>query len=558
MPEARSDGQPRLAVLVVFDQLRGDFLSRWQELFQSGGFQRLMKEGAWFTDCHYRHAVTSTGPGHASVVTGCSPRHHGIIGNDWYDRRESAAVNCVQVSDAAAERASRVPPPEDPEADLGDGEETRPRSRKPRGYSPERLLVPTLADALKEATEGQGKVVSLSFKDRSAILPGGRRPDLCCWADTATGSFVTSRYYRERLPEWVARYNASARADRWFGTVWNRLRPDVDYDRYAGPDDVAAEGLGSYQGRTFPHPLGFPPLLLKTYYAALYNSPFGNELLLDFARQAVVEEKLGQDDIPDLLCLSFSSNDAVGHCWGPDSHEVLDTTLRSDLIVQELLRFLDEQVGRGRYVLALTADHGICPLPEVARERGLPAARVPSLMVDLGAEKMLQERFSPEGSKGKWIEARSAPWYYLDRQTAARAGIEAREVERALADWLAARPPVQAVWTRTQLQQPPCDPLGQAVWRSFHPERSGDVFVLLKPYHLLMTSPVGTNHGTPYPYDTHVPLLLYGARIRPGVHPQRIGPEATAVLLARALGISPPAAAEPVECDIVLTAGSGR
>ncbi len=540
-----SSQRPRLAVIVVFDQLRGDFLPRWRALFDEGGFERLMTEGAWFPNCHYRHAATSTGPGHATIATGTFPQKHGIIGNDWYERSEESSVNCVQVTGAAAERASRVPPAESVEDDEDD--QPRPRTRsKPRGYSPERLLSPTLADALKEATHGTGKVVSISFKDRSAILPGGRKADLCCWLGSDTGTFVTSRYYRERLPQWVADYNASRPADRWFGTVWNRLRPDVNYDCWAGPDDVEAEGLGTFQGRTFPHPLGFPPLLVKSYYGALYNSPFGNDLLLDFAKRAVVEEKLGQDDVPDLLCLSFSSNDAVGHCYGPDSHEVLDTTLRSDRIMRELMDFLDEHVGKGRYVLALTADHGICPFPEVAKLQGKDAARISPLLVDFGSEKMLQDRFGNDSIRGKWIEARSGFWYYLNRQTIERAKADFREVEQALAEWLTSRPGVQAAWTRSQLTQKPNDAIGESVWRTFHPDRGGEVFVVVKPYHLPAVSKVGTNHGTPHDYDTHVPLLLYGPGIRPGTYHQRVGPEVIAGALAEALGIPPPSDAEPV------------
>lgn len=549
--------RPKLAVVVVFDQLRGDFLPRWRALFEEGGFERLMTEGAWFPNCHYRHAVTNTGPGHATISTGCSPNRHGIVSNDWYDRAEQASVNCVQVTGAAAERAGRVPPAES----LDDDEDDQPRPRgssKPRGFSPERLLAPTLADALKEATQGAGRVVSISFKDRSAILPAGRHPDLCCWLGSDTGTFVTSRFYRERLPDWVADYNARRPADRWFGTVWNRLRPDVNYDCWAGPDDVEAEGLGTFQGRTFPHPLGFPPLLVKSYYGALYNSPFGNELLLDFARRAILAERLGQDEIPDLLCLSFSSNDAVGHCYGPDSHEVLDTTLRSDRIVRELLAFLDEHVGKGRYVVALTADHGICPLPEVARLEGRDAVRISPLLIDFGSEKMLQDRFGKESVRGKWIEARSGFWYYLNRQTIERAGADPREVEQVLAEWLASRPGVQTTWTRSQLMHKPSDPIGEAVWRTFHPDRCGEVFVVVKPYHLPSLSKVGTNHGTPHPYDTHVPLILYGAGIRAGVYPQRIGPEAIPSALAQVLRIAPPAAAEPVDLAQVFEDGPDR
>src|SRR5262245_19272271 len=204
--DAADTGRPRLAVLVYFDQLRGDFLTRWDSLFVEGGFHRLEGEGVWFQNCHYPYALTVTGAGHASVATGCSPRKHGIVGNEWYDRDANTAVNCVSADGASGDRFQRVPPPPEPSGEI--------LKKRAKGYSPDRLLTPTLADAVKQATNGHGRVVSLSFKDRSAILPGGRRPDVCCWLDGETGTFVTSRYYRERLPAWVSEFNAARPADR--------------------------------------------------------------------------------------------------------------------------------------------------------------------------------------------------------------------------------------------------------------------------------------------------------------------------------------------------------
>src|SRR5262245_57662149 len=343
---------PRLAVLLVFDQMRGDYLTRWQELFGDAGFRRLQREGVWFPNCHYPYAFTVTGAGHASLLTGCTPAVHGIVGNDWYDRDAGQTVNCVGSS-----RYEQVPAAGALGAFIG--------KKSKGGVSPERLLVPSLGDGLKEATNGKARVVALSLKDRSAVLPGGRRPDACYWFDTSTGTFVTSSYYCDRVHSWVEAYNWDRLADRWFGHDWTRLKPSLEYDRYSGPDDVAAEGTGVAQGRIFPHPLtGGLKGPGGAYYEALTMSPFGNDLLLGLVKRVVEAEALGQRDTADLLCISFSSNDLIGHNWGPDSHEVLDVTLRSDLIVAELLTFLDERIGKGNYLLALTADHGICPLPE--------------------------------------------------------------------------------------------------------------------------------------------------------------------------------------------------
>jgi predicted AlkP superfamily pyrophosphatase or phosphodiesterase len=536
---------PRLAVLVVFDQLRADYLTRWHDLFGPDGFRRLEAGGAWFRNCHYPYADTFTGAGHASVSTGCSPDRHGVIDNDWYDREAQAPVDCV-----ATDRYEAVPPPP------GGAKDGAP-TKKSGGAAPERLLKPTLADALKEATGGRGQVVSLSFKNRSAVLPGGRRPDACYWVGEGGGLFITSTYYRDRLHPWVEEFNRAGRADAWFGQTWDRLRPGLDYDRSSGPDDVRGEGLGLVRKRTFPHPLtGGPQQLKSVYYNELYNSPFGNDLLLGLARRALEAEKLGSRAAPDLLCLSFSSNDAVGHCWGPDSQEVLDVTLRSDLIVKQLLEALDAQVGKGRYVLALTADHGVCPLPEVARSRGQEAGRIDASRLRAGALEHLNRTF-PGGEKGaRWVEATAAEWFYLNRALLRQRGLDQSKVEESLAGWLRKQPGIQKAYTRSQLVAgvPPGDELGQRVRRSFHPGRSGDVAAVVKPYHLLAWPfQTGTHHGTPHAYDTHVPLLVYGPGVRRGVRHEAVTPLATAAILARLLGIKPPAGAQdPVPEGLVV------
>jgi hypothetical protein len=535
---------PRLAVLVVFDQMRGDYLERWQSLFGEGGFRRLQTEGVWFQNCHFPYAYTFTGPGHASLATGCSPERHGIVDNEWYDRSSGRFVYCV-----ASERFGPLPPEQ-----REDGPDNNAREKPAGGgSSPEWLLVPTLADALKEATGGKARVVALSLKDRSAVLLAGRRPNACYWFAPWRGTFMTSTYYGARLHPWLAEFNRDRPADHWFGQAWDRLRPDLDYVRYSGPDDVAGEGTGWKQGRTFPHPMtGGLKKPGKTYYEALENSPFGNDLLLSLAKRAIEAEHLGSRNVPDLLCLSFSSNDTVGHCWGPDSQEVLDITLRSDQIVKGLLDHLDTHVGRGRYVLALTADHGVCPLPEVARTQGKDAQRVSHEQLETQAGEFLQETFDPKGDKACWIEAQSSVWLYLNHNLLRERKLEAARLEEALARWLKKQPGVLTAYTRTQLMGnlPADDALGQRVRRSFHPGRCGDVAVVPKPYYLLTSDLSWTLHGSPHPYDTHVPLLVYGPRIPGGARPETVTPQAVASILARALGIKPPAAAEaPVpEC----------
>ncbi|MBM3982322.1 MAG: alkaline phosphatase family protein [Planctomycetes bacterium] len=512
----------RLAVLVVFDQFRGDYLARWGAHFGPNGFARLTRDGAWFTNCHYPYAVTTTGPGHASMLTGTTPSVHGIVNNDWTENGKS--VNCT----GPKRYRLTAPPPRDPKS-------------KDDGLAPgapEMLLSETVADVLKREVRG-AKVFGLSLKDRSAILPTGQRPDGAFWF---TGAFGTSDYYtRTRgVPRWVERFNAARVPDRWVGTPWNRLHPKAQYDELAGPDDAPGEGKGQGQGTTFPHPTGS--------HAAVTNSPFGNELLLEFAKACVRSERLGADTTPDLLVVSFSSNDSVGHTWGPDSHEVMDVTLRSDAIIAELMEFLDEQVGPGRYLLGLTADHGVCPLPEVARARGEAGAlRVDpaDLQKELNAHltALFPATKPADGKPAAWVEGFSGPWVHL-RTTVVRASGQPRaRVAAEAASFLATRPGVARALTHADLSGPvpETDTVAVMLKRSFYPTRCGDVGVVLHPYCIPSARlGTGTTHGTPHPYDTHVPLVVYGPGIRGGPRAERTTPQALASIFAKWLNVSRP------------------
>jgi len=547
-PPARAEKKAKLAVLIVFDQMRGDFIDKWQKHFVEGGIKRLQTEGAWFDNCHYPYAMTSTGPGHASMLSGCSGDKHGIVANKWYDRKTGAGVYC-----ATSERYERLPPlpkvPEKPklETEKKDDEETT------KGYgAPTQMLAPTLGDVVKEATGGRGKVIGLSLKDRSAILPCGKKPDGCYWF--SGGQFVTSTYYRDRLHPWVAKFNDEKSFDRWFGTEWKRSRPDLDYDAIVGADDAPGEGLGSgkdkgvRQGVMFPHPFKLSDKPDSDYYSAVANSPAGNDLVFDLAKLAIVEEKLGQRDVPDLLVLSFSSNDLVGHTWGPDSHEVFDITLRSDVLVRDLLAFLDDKVGRGEYVVGLTADHGICPLPEVSLSRGKPSGRVHPSIVLNEAEIHLQTKFGDTGDiadkKTRYIEAASEGGIYLNQRVIEARKLTVDAVAAELADHIAKFAEVQAAYTRGQIERAGPGAVLASVKKCYRADRCGDVVVILKPHYLLTTYRTGTSHGTPHAYDTHVPLLLFGPGVKGGRRNDRVTPQALAACLARAIGVAPPALAE--------------
>ncbi|MFO0946440.1 MAG: alkaline phosphatase family protein [Planctomycetota bacterium] len=517
---ANAAERPKLVVLLVIDQFRGDYLSRWQNQFRKDGFRRLLDDGAWFNRCHYPYAITMTAAGHASISTGCAPWRHGIVGNDWYQPESNNNVYAT-----STDRYFQVP---------------APGGKEVASSSPERLLVPTVWDDAREHfPAGSLRVFSVSIKDRSAVLLGGKKPEGCYWFETDTGEFVTSTYYRSDLPAWVRSFNASHVADQWFNKDWTRFRDDLDYEALSGPDNHPGEGTGKAQGTTFPHPMnGGDTTPGPKYYDALTYSPFGNDLLIRFVLSAIEGEKIGQTNATDVLCISFSSNDLVGHTWGPDSQEVLDTTLRSDAWMSELLGKLDETVGVGNYLIALSADHGVCPLPEVAREQGHPSGRPNPAALIQGANQHLA-KLHPTPKPVNWIASAANSSLAIQPAVVKELGLDHATIVEELAQWLREQDWVQAAVTYTQVFAPEAekDPFLLSVRKSFHPERRGDIAVVPKPYYFVIPYLTGTTHGTSHEYDTHVPLLVFGTNVKPGIRDDAVTPQAAAAIVGASLGV---------------------
>ena len=533
--------QPKLVVLVVFDQMRGDYMTRWAELYGPDGFERMKKDGIWFSECHIPYACTSTGPGHASLSTGAPPSVHGIIENVWYDRKSAAAMYCCQPS----RPYDLVPPLQSTSKEPSRGSAI--------GYSPERLLAQTVGDSLLDATKGKGRVFSLSIKDRTAVLMGGQKPNGAYCFDTRDGKFHTSAFYnRDKEHAWVTEFNNSKLADKWFETKWVRMKPELDYAKYSGPDDVPAEAPGfNGQGRVFPHPFkGELTAPGKKYYEAVECSPAGNELLFSLVQKAVRAEKLGRGDVPDLLCVSFSSTDIIGHQYGPDSQEVMDITLCADKLVGEFLKFLDSEVGIGKYALVLAADHGACPLPELAssKEKYPAATRRPVTELATGLEAALTAVYGMSGNTPtRWIEVFDDdvwPWVYLKYESIEARKLKVEDVAVVARDWLAGRGHIETAFTRKDLEGPapsPEKPFRQAAVLAYRPDRCGDVIVIPKAGVLVTKYPSGTNHGSPQPYDAHVPFLVYGAGVPAlGKRTEKVSSLSIAPTLSWALGVPAP------------------
>jgi len=519
---------PRLTVVISIDQMRADYLERFRPYFGDGGFKRLTDEGAWFKDCHYQHAVTKTAPGHATILSGVHANVHGIVANEWLNRQTFIQGNNVEDVNAPL---VGLPPRLDRYANATFAAKA--------GRSPRNFLGVTVGDRLK-ARYAAAKVFGIADKDRAAILMAGPKADGAYW--TEEGRFVTSTYYRPALPAWLEEFNAARGPAHHFGEVWDRLLDPAIYDRVQGPDDAPGEQAEDGLPTTFPKKLdGGKPQVSLTFYDAFDHAPMDNELVADAAEELVKAEHLGADDVPDLLCVGFSQPDKVGHAYGPDSHEIMDTYLRLDRTLAELFQFLDRQVGAGRYVVVLTADHGVPPLPETTQSKlGADAAgRLSGGALDRYLFAALDAAYGPLPANAYWA-VRDNSGYHLNPAALAAKNLTPTQLEEKIRDLLLQYPMISKVYTRDQLTGPwPLDEFGEMERLSFYPPRGTDVVYIPKPF-FVERGPVGTTHGTPYEYDTHVPQVWFGAGVKPGVHDERVAVEDLAPTLAAMLGVTLP------------------
>ena len=513
----RSRGPARLVVFIVVDQARYDYFTRFRPLFR-GGLRYLLEESAVFADAHHDHAITTTAPGHASLATGSHPARSGIVDNTWFDRQRGRRVHSFGDPDA-------------PILPVGNERLSSP------GRSPRNLLRSTFADWLKQRHPA-ARVFAVGGKDRAAIPLAGRSANGVYWFDSSVGQWVTSRHYRADYPAWLEALHAAKMADSYFGQPWEPL--PVAGDEYRRAGIVLVEGRGA--ARAFSYALGGSSFRPETsFYSDFFQSPFVDQSLVTVAKALLDKEELGRDDSPDFLGLAFSAVDAVGHAYGPNSPEILDTFLRLDRELGELFAHIDATVGLRHVAFALSADHGVMPLPETPPRGGASGQRSSNenaICIQNVAGK-LEKRLGDES----WLR----DGLYLDYAALGRRNLRREDVERELARLLEECPAVEKAWTRTELEtRAGTGPRAEQFRHSFHPDRSPDVLLQYKAFHTDQRDG-GTTHGSPYEYDTHVPLLLSLPGLAAVMVPERVRTVDLAPTLACLLGIPAPEGLDGVD-----------
>ena len=477
---------PKLVVGIVVDQMRYDFLYRFNENYGSGGFKRLMNEGANFTFAHYNFVPTYTAVGHSSVYTGTTPFYNGITGNEIYD------PNTGEVKGAVEDDRYKV----------------LTRGNDEGGCSPLKLFSTTIGDELKISNNGLSKVISISIKDRAAVLPGGRLGDAAYWYDHSNGEFVTSEYYMKQLPKWLIDFNNKKLSQQYMQKEWNLSLPIEKY-RKSFPDEAEYELDVFNEGRkSFPH-------LLKNVKdsdkpGSLISTPYGNQLLIDLAMAVLDNEYLGRHDVPDLLCISFSSTDYVGHQFGHNSIEVQDLYIKLDKQIADLLNALDEKVGKGNYTLFLTGDHGASGMQRFMKKSDEEYADYDSIKKDL--RKYAKEKYGSNDIILKLLNKQ----VFLNYKFILEKELDVTQVRKDIVQFMKSKyPSFVMLFTRDDIAgQTPRRDNNNHILNGFNSIRSGDIFFELPPVYYLGKNIAEATHGTSYSYDTHMPMIFFGYGVK--------------------------------------------
>lgn len=529
----------KLVLVIVVDQMRSDYLVRFEDLFGEGGFKLLMKKGAMFMNCAYDYAATNTGPGHSTILSGIPVRASGIIANEWFDRERQQSVYCVE--DSAVSGVGINP------------EKTAGR------MSPASFHGTTLGDELLTVSP-TSRVIGIAIKDRGAVLLAGKHATGAYWFDSESGNWITSSYYVHTLPSWVERFNLTRTAEGFLGRRWTRLLPDSCYRR-ASVDDAPGEGaLPGEERPLFPHAiedLARPGSGMSTYsyrrFDALLPTPYGDELTVMFSEAALDGEQLGQRGVTDLLAVSFPSPDYCGHIFGPDSQEMEDILVRLDRTLKEFFAFIDGRIGLQNVMIVLTADHGVCPLPELQVSKRALRINPKDLLLDIKVR--VGQEFSYNEGNDNLIPSLSNGFIYLDRGRISARGFDVNAFERKIMNAALKEQGIVRCYTRGELKHllgdgDSTDSLGVCIAKAVNEERSGDIALLTAEYSFFSGGTSGTTHGSPYKYDRRVPLLFFGPGVKAGRYDKACRPNDIAPTLAKLLHVPTPPGSDGIVLGI--------
>ncbi|MDR6238698.1 alkaline phosphatase PafA [Aureibacter tunicatorum] len=483
--------KPKLVVGIIVDQMRQEYLYRYEEHLSEDGFKRLIKDGFELKNTHYNYVPTSTGPGHASVYSGTTPTMHGIVANDWYSRQLQGDEYCAY----------------DPK------QKAVGTDAKGGDRSPENLMTTTITDELKISTLFESKVIGVSLKDRGAILPAGHSADAAYWYDTKSGNFITSTYYMDELPKWVQDFNKKKLAEKYLQKTWNTVLPISEYTASL-EDNNPYEHI--FKGKSEPV---FPYNLKKLSKEnggtkMLPLTPYGNDIVNDMAIATIENEKMGQGKVTDFLAVSYSSTDKIGHAFGPQSIEVQDTYLRLDQNIADLLKKLDEKVGKGNYLVFLTADHAAVEVPQFLVDHKMPGG----YFDDSNLINDLNIYVSQRVGKGDWIEAVSERNVFINYLETDHKKVDRKRIQDLVSEYLISLEGIDSAYPAYILKGLPYDEhsLKGHINRGYNQKRSGDVIYSLQSGWLASDKRTGTSHGCGFTYDTHVPLIWYGWNVPQG------------------------------------------
>jgi len=479
--------RPKLVVGLVIDQMRWDYLYRYYNRYSEGGFKRLLQQGYSFENTFIPYTPAVTAVGHTCLYTGSVPAINGIVGNDWIERDSGKAMYCSQ-----------------------DRSVNTVGSFSNQGQmSPKNMLVTSVGDELRLATNFKSRVFGIALKDRGGIFPAGHSANAAYWLDDSTGNWISSTYYMNSLPGWVSSYNAARKIDSLMTNDWNLLYDKSIYEQSTTDDKKYERPLFHETTTTFPH--AYKSLIGKNYYP-FRQSPYGNTFTLDFAKKMIQNEKIGMSGQTDMLCVSLSSTDYISHRFGPNSLEVEDTYLRLDKDIENFLNYLDATIGKGNYLFFLSADHGAPQVPDFMKENKLPGGSLTSTELIKELNSLCAEKFGTN----KMVKAIYEYQVYLDNRIIDSANLNRDIIKDFIIGHLKTKPEVVNAFDYSKFESLVMPEQRKEMFaKGYFYKRSGDIQFILKPQYTDVLS-IGTEHGTMYAYDTHIPLLWYGWKISHG------------------------------------------